>query len=102
MRTILSVEKNSISYEELQTIIAESGVPIKEVLSGGSKSDDAFGRRWARENDIPIKLFRPNRNEEMVSNADALVGIWRNAEGEMKDLLSRATKRNLKIFITRV
>lgn len=102
MRTILSVEKNSISYEEMQLIIAESGVSIDEVVSGGSKSDDAFGRRWAKENGIPIKLFKPNRNEEMVANADALVGIWRNAEGEMKDLLSRATKRDLKIFITRV
>jgi antitoxin component of RelBE/YafQ-DinJ toxin-antitoxin module len=102
MRTILSVEKNSASYEEVQKIIAESGVLIHEVISGGSKSDDSFGRRWARENNVPIKLFKPNRNEEMIANAEALIGIWKNAEGEMKDLLSRATKRDIKIFITRV
>ena len=102
MRTILSVEKGSTSYEEVQKIIVESSVLITEVLSGGSKSDDSFGRRWAKENNIPIKLFKPNRNEEMVNKAEALIGIWRNAEGEMKDLLSRANKHNLKIFITRV
>ena len=102
MRTILSVEKDSTSYEEVQKIIAESSVLITEVISGGSKSDDSFGRRWAKEHDVPIRLFKPNRNEEMVNSAEALIGVWKNAEGEMKDLLSRANKRNLKIFITRV
>ncbi len=102
MKTILSVEKDSTSYEEVKKIIALSGIKISEVLSGGSKSDSTFGRRWARENNVPIKLFKPNRNEEMSTTAQALIGIWKNADGEMKDLLSRAIKQNLAIFITRV
>jgi antitoxin component of RelBE/YafQ-DinJ toxin-antitoxin module len=102
MRTIISIEKDSISYDDAKKIIDESGVGISEVISGGSKSDSSFGRRWARENNVPVKLFKPNRNEEMTAIAEALVGIWKNVEGEMKDLLSRANKKNLKIFITRV
>lgn len=102
MRTILSIEKNSTSYEEFKKIITESGIPISEVISGGLKNDNAFGHRWAVEHNIPISVFRVNRNESMVTNAEAMIGMWKNIDGEMKDLLSRANKHSLKIFITKV
>lgn len=102
MRTILSVEKNSTSYDDVKKIIVQSGILISEIISGGSKNDNTFGRRWAIENNIPMVLFKPNRNQEMIARAEALIGIWSNSQGEMKDLLSRAAKHNLRIFITRV
>ena len=102
MRIILSVEKDSTNYDEVNQIIAESGFQVSEILTGGSRNDSSFGRRWAREHNVPVKLFKPNKNEQMTDCADGLIAIWRNAEGEMKDMLSRASKKSLKIFITRV
>lgn len=102
MKAILSIEKNSASYGEIESIIKESGIKISEIIMGGAKSDIEIGQRWAKENSVPIKMFRPNRNEQMITGAEVLIGIWKNSGGEMKDLLSRAAKHNLKIFIVRV
>jgi hypothetical protein len=102
MKVILSIEKNSSNYAEIEKVIKESGIKAVEVILGGATNDIEMGRLWAAQNSIPIKTFRPNRNEEMVIEAGALIGIWKNTNGEMKDLLSRATKHNLKIFIVRV
>lgn len=60
---------------------------ITEIVSGGCRGVDAAGERWARENDVPVKLFNPDwlqygksagpsRNHQMAQYADALLLIW--------------------------
>lgn len=68
---------------------------ITEVVSGGAKGIDTLGEHWAKNNDIPIKVFQANwdlhgksagiiRNKEMGNYADILVAFW--------DYKSRGTK----------
>jgi len=102
MRTIISIEKNTISYEEFEKIIQETKIPIQEIVIGGRKVDIEFGKRLAETLKVPIRIFKPNKNEQMVKRADTLIGIWKNADGEMKDILSRANRCGLKIMIRMV
>lgn len=60
---------------------------IKEIVSGGAKGADSLGDRFAKENDIPIKLFLPDwdkygksagfrRNQLIVGNCDVVFAFW--------------------------
>jgi len=102
MKTIFSIEKNSINYDELKNIIHKSGLVISEVLSGGARVDVDICKKWAAENHVPVKIFKTNKNADMINNAEILVAVWKNVDGEMRDILSRANKRNLKFFIQMV
>lgn len=59
---------------------------IKELVSGHCRGIDLVAERWARGNNIPIKVFPadwnqygksagPIRNQQMVDYADALIAI---------------------------
>lgn len=80
---------------------------ITEVVSGGAKGADACGERWARENQIPIKMFPaewikhkkaagPIRNAEMADYADAVI-LFPGGKGT-KNMYETAKKYGLKIW----
>jgi hypothetical protein len=45
---------------EMMTYIFPVRSVVKEVVSGHAAGADRLGERWAKEHDIPVKLFLPN------------------------------------------
>lgn len=78
-----------------------------EVVTGGARGADAAGERWAREWEVPLRVFPadwkaygrsagPKRNQTMAENADAIV-IFPGGKGTA-DMRSRAMKRGLHVL----
>jgi hypothetical protein len=80
--------------------IAESGFPVREVVSGTARGVDQLGEEWAAKHDVPVERFPADwdqhgrsagyvRNEEMAAYADALVAVHVNdsaGTGHMVDI----------------
>lgn len=80
------------------------------VLSGGANGVDALGERWARENNIPVrvcpadwnkngKAAGPIRNAFMASKADGLVAFWDKKSRGTGNMIDIATKRGLALWV---
>jgi len=70
------------------------------IVSGGAKGADQLAEQYAREKNIPIKVFLPDyakygraapiiRNKSIVQEADIVIAFW--------DGHSRGTQHSLKI-----
>lgn len=90
---------------------------ITEVLSGKAQGVDTLGERWAEKHGIPVKDFPAGwrdadgvldrsaghrRNEQMAVYAEALVAVWDGQSPGTADMIRRARKHRLEIFIFRV
>ena len=100
MKVIIAGSRHmpSSSAELIPKAITWSGLQITEVVCGLAKGADLLGKRWAMQNQIPVKDFPaqwslygraagPIRNREMAEYADALiVFIWDNSRGSVNML----------------
>ena len=101
MKVIIAGSRTISSYEEVKKAVSDSGFNITEVVSGHANGIDKLGEQWAKENNIPVKVFIPDwkslgrsagiqRNVEMGNYADALIAIW--------DTKSRGTKHMINFM----
>lgn len=84
---------------------------ITEVVSGKARGVDTLGELWAKHVGISVKPFPadwkrygkaagPIRNEEMAKYADACIAIMRpNSRGTL-DMVKRAKKKGLQLFVS--
>lgn len=78
--------------------------PLKDkvsvIVSGGAKGADSLAAKWAKENDIPVTIFKPEwdkygkgagyqRNRKIISECDACIAFW--------DGQSRGTQHSFKL-----
>lgn len=98
---------------KLRQIIKESGFDITEIVSGDCRGIDHLGELYAEVEDIPIKKFPadwtkhgkaagPIRNQTMADYADALILIWDGESRGSFDMLTKAFKKGLSIFVKTV
>lgn len=85
-------------------------VKIRELISGGAKGADTLAERWARENKVPIRVFRPDwslgrcaglmRNKDIVKEADYVLAFWNGtSRGTSNSIsLARTMQRQLRII----
>ncbi len=101
MRVIIAGTRSFRNDAVVREAIKQSGFPITEIVSGGSKGVDESAERIAAENAITLRQFPanwqqygkgagPKRNLEMSVYADALISVW---DGE-----SRGTKHMIEIM----
>jgi hypothetical protein len=75
-------------------------INIGEIVSGGANGADSLAEQYAKENNIPIKIFKPNwekfgksagyiRNKQIIDYADQVVAFW--------DYQSKGTKHSIDI-----
>ena len=64
---------------ELDAFKLENGVDL--IVSGGAKGADTFGEKWAKENNVPTKIYYPD-----WKTYGKAAGILRN-----KDIIDAAT-----------
>ena len=82
------------------------------IISGHARGADALGERFAKEYNIPLKLFPADwnkygksagyiRNKEMADNADVLVAFWDGKSRGTKNMINIAIDKGLEVHIVR-
>ena len=85
---------------------------IDEVVCGGARGADEYGKQWAERLGIPVRMFRaewklhgksagPIRNRQMAEYADALIAFWDGKSRGTKNMIETARKCGLKVTIIR-
>jgi hypothetical protein len=110
MKVIIAGSRSIASMEVVEQAIKESGFEITQVVSGLARGVDTLGLSWGKKNSIhgvgiPADwgLFGRSagliRNQEMADYADALIAIWDGKSRGTKDMIDRATKKGLKVYV---
>lgn len=110
MKVIIAGSRTVTDMETVQKAIEESKFEIKEVVSGCAKGVDTLGIVWAYNNNVPVAPYPANwevngkragflRNQSMADYSDALIAIWDGKSRGTADMISRAEKKGLKLYI---
>jgi hypothetical protein len=77
MVVLVAGSRNYYDYNEFSDVMdyTHKKYNITEIVSGGARGADSLAERYAKENNIPIKVFKANW--DMYGNA---AGYIRNAE----------------------
>jgi len=81
-----------------------------EVVSGGAKGSDKLGERYAKERNLPLKIFLADwtslgkragfvRNVEMAEYADALIAFWDGNSKGTKHMIDTAKEKGLPVKV---
>lgn len=113
MKVIIAGGRDVTDYSAVVSAIKASLFTITEVVSGKARGADRLGELWAEANGIPIKPFPADwnqygrgaghiRNEQMAEYADALIAIWDGQSRGTKNMIERADKHGLQVFVFRL
>ena len=81
-----------------------------EIVSGNARGADKLGERYAKEYNLPVKLFPANwdkygkragylRNQEMANYADVLIAFWDEKSKGTKHMIDIAKKQGLTVIV---
>lgn len=110
MKTIIAGSRTILNYWEVEKSVKDSGFLISEVVCGGANGVDSLGRKWGKNNQIPVKEFLANwnqfgkragylRNEQMAEYADALIAVWDGKSKGTKHMIELAKHKGLEVFV---
>jgi len=110
MKTIIAGSRGITDYDVLLQAIEEAPFEITSVVSGRARGADTLGEQYAIERGIPLHLFPadwnahgrkagPMRNEQMAEVAEAVLCIWDGSSRGTQDMINRAKKRNLPLYV---
>jgi len=114
MKAIIAGSRTITDYELLKPIIKSIDKPINIIISGGAKGVDMLGERYAKDNNIDLKVMKADwnvgrhagflRNEEMAYEAakdkDGIcIVIWDGKSKGSSHMISMAKKYKLELFI---
>lgn len=113
MKTIIAGSRTMEDLSEVIEAVRLCGWEITEVVSGGARGADKMGEKWAELRGVPVKRFEadwdargkaagPIRNSEMADYGEALVAIWDGNSTGTKDMIMKARKRGLPVYIHRI
>lgn len=84
-----------------------SGITL--IVSGGAMGADTLGERYAIENGIPTKIYKPDwskgrgagflRNTDIINEADIVVAFWDGKSRGTLDSIQKAEKQGKKVLI---
>ena len=113
MNVIITGSPDSwVAVDELDSIVARSGFKISGVVSLGGRGVDRSGEHWAIENDLPIKVIRPDtvafgkaaqagHIQDLAAYGDALIAIWDGKSPTIHALISAMRRRGKPVHIFR-
>jgi hypothetical protein len=116
MRTIIAGSRDIYSYSTLLKAVEKAkawGISVTSVVSGGARGVDALGEQYARENNLPLSVFKPDwslgksagpiRNQNMADSegVEALIAVTNGSRGTA-DMIRRAKDKGLRVYIEQV
>lgn len=110
MKTIIAGSRSITDSGQVDNAIAASGFHITEVVCGGAQGVDELGNQWASAHKLPVTTFLadwdkhgkragPLRNEAMAQYAEAAIIVWDGISRGTADMIVRAKRHQLKLFI---
>lgn len=114
MKVIIAGGRNFTDYDLLyrkcNNILLHQDWSLLEIVSGTANGADALGERYAKVNDVPIKRFPADwdnngkaagviRNKQMAEYAEGLIAFWDGKSRGTKHMIDTATKLGLKVKI---
>lgn len=114
MKVIIAGSRSITSQSDVDLAIGFSGFNITEVVSGKCRGVDALGEAWAKKHGVPVRDFPaewefygkkagPFRNEQMATYAEALIAVRAAGKSDgTDDMIKRARKRGLKVFVFQI
>jgi hypothetical protein len=108
LRTIIAGSRGITDYNILKKVMNKTDIKVSVILSGGAKGVDELGARFARENNIPLEVYKADwnkfgkragiiRNNEMAKNAGALIAVWDGTSQGTHNMISVARNKQLKV-----
>lgn len=85
-------------------------INVSELVSGGAVGADKLAEKYSLENNIPIKIFMPDyqnngklatfkRNDEIIEFADYVIAMWDGRSSGSKYVITRCIKRNVPVRV---
>lgn len=113
MKCIIAGSRTIRDYAIVEAAIEASGFAITQVVSGCARGVDSLGEQWAHQHELLVARFPaewgrygksagPIRNSAMVQHSDALIAVWDGRSAGTKDMIGRANKRGLRVFVYHV
>jgi predicted Rossmann fold nucleotide-binding protein DprA/Smf involved in DNA uptake len=100
---------------------------IGEIVSGGAVGSDSLAEKYAKENKIPFKVFKPNwqdfsepcviktnqygdfnalaglkRNQLIIDYCDKVIAFWDGKSRGSKDSINKAQQQGKQVIIIKV
>lgn len=100
-------------YRRLAQELEQYEYKIGEVVCGGAQGVDELGRTWAIKNNIPVKMFPADwendgqaagfiRNHKMGDYADALIAFWDGQSVGTKDMIEYMKKLEKPVVLVQI
>lgn len=112
MKLIIAGSRNiaQISFIRQAMSIVQSKVEVTEIVSGNARGVDSLGEQFAKENNIPLKLFPADwnkygraagmrRNAEMAEYADGLLAIWDGISTGTNNMINTMKLKRKRCFV---
>lgn len=110
MKTIIAGSRSITDQALVDRAILKSGFIITEVFCGTASGVDQCGLEWANEHRIPVRWYPADweeegrkagllRNERMAKQAEAAVVIWDGVSRGARDMIQRAKRHGLKLYV---
>lgn len=101
MKVAIIGSRDFDDYNRLKRIL--DLYPITLIVSGGARGADYLGEKYAKENNIPTKIFEAQwdlfgkragflRNSDIIENSDMIFAFWDGESKGTKDSLDKAKK----------
>ena len=96
------------NYELLEQTLDE--YQIKEIVSGGAKGADTLAEWYAKNKNIPTKVFLPEyekfgrsapikRNQQIIEASDQVIAFWDGKSRGTKSTIDLAKKKGIDVII---
>ena len=128
MKIIIAGSRSINDYNTIKKAIKDSSFDITEIVSGNANGVDKLGEKYAKENNISVKIFKPDwknitikgaivkenkygkynakagidRNEQMGDYADGLIAIWDGKSNGTKHMINYMKKKGKEVYICQV
>ena len=110
MNVIIAGSRTITDIEQVKRAVEASKMVVDEVVSGGARGVDLLGEQWAAEAGVLVKRFPAQwdkfgkvagylRNQQMADYADALIACWDGQSRGTADMVRRAEKRGLAVYV---
>lgn len=121
MKVIIAGSRDGVEHDDIAPAMEDArvflGIEPTQVLCGMARGADMMGKAWADLRRIPVKQFPARwhdaygvynpragflRNADMAREADALVALWDGASSGTRDMITRARKMQLLVWVYRL
>ncbi len=108
MQTAVIGSRSFQDYPFLKDIL--EGYQITQIISGGAQGADQLAQKYAKEKELPIRVFLPDyarygrrdpfaSNHSVIDNADQVVAFWDQKSPGTAHSIRYAQKQGKKVAI---